>query len=143
MAAPAPPRAVLDTNVLLDFWVFDDPRARALKSAIEQQRVLALATEAHIGELAEVLARSKFALSQAQQLAILDHWRGLAQIVAEARPAPLVCRDPDDQKFLDLAFSERANWLISKDKALLGLARPARRFDLLIAGPADAPLTAA
>ena len=32
---PLHPRAVIDTNVLLDFWVFDDAAARPLRAAVE------------------------------------------------------------------------------------------------------------
>ena len=32
---PLHPRAVIDTNVLLDFWVFDDAASRPLRAAVE------------------------------------------------------------------------------------------------------------
>ncbi|MGB3427088.1 MAG: PIN domain-containing protein, partial [Burkholderiaceae bacterium] len=53
-------------------------------------------------------------------------------------PAPIACTDPHDQKFLDLAYTARADWLVTKDKALLKLARRARRDGLLIFIPAAA-----
>ena len=40
------------------------------------------------------------------------------------------CRDPDDQKFLDLATRVRARWLLSRDDHLLVLAKRARRDGL-------------
>ena len=39
---PQHPRAVIDTNVLLDFWVFDDAAARPLRAAVEDGQVNAL-----------------------------------------------------------------------------------------------------
>ncbi|MGY6555109.1 MAG: putative toxin-antitoxin system toxin component, PIN family [Wenzhouxiangella sp.] len=45
------------------------------------------------------------------------------------------CRDPDDQKFLDLAISARADWLITGDPDLLELAE---QTDVLILQPARA-----
>ncbi|MFT7776961.1 putative toxin-antitoxin system toxin component, PIN family [Roseateles sp.] len=47
----------------------------------------------------------------------------------------LVCRDPDDQKFIDLALAARARWLISRDKAVLALAKRARLRGLAILTP--------
>ncbi len=39
-------------------------------------------------------------------------------------PAPLPpCRDPSDQKFLELAAKGRAHWLLSRDRALLEVGR--------------------
>lgn len=52
-------------------------------------------------------------------------------------PLPL-CRDPDDQKFLELAQAAKAGLLVTKDKALLALAKKADRFGFRIAAPAGA-----
>ena len=48
---------------------------------------------------------------------------------------PLQCRDPDDQMFIDLALAQRARWLLTRDRALLALARPAAAYGLEIAAP--------
>ncbi|WP_310384090.1 putative toxin-antitoxin system toxin component, PIN family, partial [Roseateles sp.] len=47
----------------------------------------------------------------------------------------LVCRDKDDQMFIDLALAEQAGFLISKDRAVLALAKRARRVGLAIMTP--------
>jgi putative PIN family toxin of toxin-antitoxin system len=131
-----PPRVVIDTNVLLDFWVFDDPRARQLREALESGRIQGLRDGATVDELAEVLSRPRFGLEAVRQMALLREWDRLA--VAEpaaAGASPLRCADPLDQKFLDLAAAARADWLVSKDKALLKLARKARPLGLAILLP--------
>jgi uncharacterized protein len=52
------------------------------------------------------------------------------------------CKDRDDQKFLELAHAARAEWLVSKDRALLKLTRRTERdFGFRIAQPG--PFTAA
>jgi predicted nucleic acid-binding protein len=45
-----------------------------------------------------------------------------AGIGNESQPLPL-CSDPDDQKFLDLALSCRAEFLVTRDRDLLELSR--------------------
>ncbi len=135
---PVHPRAVIDTNVLLDFWVFDDPAARPLRRAIEGGRVNALRSGDCIDEFTHVLLRDRFPLDNEARFALLRDWDRLATPVDRIFPAPLACSDRDDQKFLDLAYTARADWLVTKDKALLKLARRARRDGLLILGPATA-----
>lgn len=130
------PRVVLDTNVLLDFWVFDDPVARALRDAVEGGRVIALRSGDTVDELTQVVMRATFDLATEDRFGILRQWDRLATSVERIFPAPLACTDPHDQKFLDLAYTARADWLVTKDKALLKLARRARRDGLLIVAPA-------
>ena len=135
---PAHPRAVIDTNVLLDFWVFDDPAARSLRAALQDGRVNALRSGDSVDELTQVIMREKFDLATEARFGILREWDRLATPVERVFAAPLACSDPHDQKFLDLAYTARADWLVTKDKALLKLARRARRDGLLIVGPAAA-----
>ncbi len=50
----------------------------------------------------------------------------------------LNCSDPDDQKFLDLAWTSRADFLVTKDKALLGLARRVSKLGrFLVSSPTE------
>lgn len=134
--AGAAPRAVIDTNVLLDCWVFDDPATRPLWLAIEAGRLACLRSADTEAELADVLRRPLFAPRLAARGAdvavLLARWQAVAQPVARVFAAPWGCTDPHDQKFLDLAASARADLLVSKDKALLKLARRARRERLAI-----------
>lgn len=129
------PRVVLDTNVLLDFWVFDDPVARALRDAVEGGRVIALRSGDTVDELTQVVMRATFDLATEDRFGILRQWDRLATSVERIFPAPLACTDPHDQKFLDLAYTARAEWLVTKDKALLKLARRAHRDRLQIMTP--------
>lgn len=135
---PLHPRAVLDTNVLLDFWVFDAPAARPLRAAFEDGRLVALRSGECVDEFTQVIMRERFDLATEARFAILREWDRRATPVARVFPAPFACSDPHDQKFLDLACTARADWLVTKDKALLKLARRARRDGLLILAPAAA-----
>ena len=132
---PVHPRVVLDTNVLLDFWVFDDAAARPLRSAVEDGRVIAVRSGDTVDEFTQVILRERFDLPAETRFGILRDWDRLASAVERVFPAPFACSDRDDQMVLDLAYTARADWLVTKDKALLKLARRARRDGLLIIAP--------
>jgi putative PIN family toxin of toxin-antitoxin system len=134
------PWVVVDTNVWLDLLLFDDRRAQLLLQALKGGQLRAVATQPMLDELADVLTRpfiedwpvaASQVLAQAQTMCRL-----VDTLPAPDRPAPR-CRDPDDQKFIDLAWAWSAHWLISRDRALLMLARSASARGLQIATPAD------
>ena len=135
---PSPAWVVLDTNVLLDLLVFDDTRARPLGQALADGRLLALATAPMLGELADVLSRPFVKPWCSDVGAVLARARALCRWVGSvpeaAAPAPR-CTDPDDQKFIDLAWAWPTAWLFSRDRALLALARPALRRQLRVLTP--------
>ena len=124
-------RLVLDTNVWLDWLVFADPAAAPLRSAVAAGRAEIFIDEACAAELARVLAYplGRRALDAAAQAACLAECRRLAQPIErqslqdEGINRLPKCRDPDDQKFLEAAAAARADALITKDEALLELAR--------------------
>ncbi|APR04408.1 putative toxin-antitoxin system toxin component, PIN family [Thauera chlorobenzoica] len=128
--APAPEaiRLVLDTNTVLALWMFRDPRLRVLRTAIEEGRYRLLGREDASEELRRVLAYRQFGLGPDEQAAL---WHGyLARLepadfapAAEAAAALPNCRDPDDQKFLEIALRHAATHLLTRDRALLALAR--------------------
>ncbi len=129
------PRIVLDTNVCLDLFMFRDPRWQALLEALIDQQVEVLTREDCRREFELVLAYEKMKLSADAQAAILAEfdqrialYAGSPEAVASAAAPPLpVCKDGDDQKFLELALACDADALITKDKALLKLARKTAR----------------
>jgi putative PIN family toxin of toxin-antitoxin system len=135
--APARPHsvpiAVIDTNIWLDLFVFDDPRARACGAAMRAGRLAALRSDAVDDEILRVMARETFRAWEAAPR--LNEWRSLARRIEPDRHAPWRCSDPDDQKFLDLAVCGGARFLLTKDRALLRLAARARREGLSIQPP--------
>lgn len=112
---------VLDTNVLLDLFVFNDFRAIALKEALVTGNMTALATPKTIEEFADVISRPLFSLNQAAQEKLVLQWHDLAKITDDEIliAAPWRCQDPDDQVFLDLAYTYKPCSLISKDNEVL------------------------
>jgi uncharacterized protein len=139
--SPAP-RAVLDSNVWIDILVFDDPATRPIRAALEARTLEALIDSRCLNELTRVLDYPQFVRLAVDKAAALDTVARLSHLVApepppaDAPPLPK-CRDRDDQKFLELAHAARADWLVSKDRAVLKLAkRTARDFGFRIAQPA-------
>jgi putative PIN family toxin of toxin-antitoxin system len=129
--------AVLDTNVLLDLWVFEEEKARFLRATLASGRCVAFASQETLAELALVLARPEFGLSAERQLRLRSDWSAMTRLVPRVFPAPWQCTDRDDQPFLDLAHTARAQWLVTRDKALLKLARKTRATGLTIVAPAE------
>jgi len=141
-AAAAPTLCVvLDSNVWLDIIVFDDPHTRPIRAALERGAIRALIDARCQAELAHVLDYPQFAgrgVTRADALAALAALVERVEppeLPADARALPQ-CRDRDDQKFLELARASGAQWLVSKDRAVLKLARRvARDFGFRIATP--------
>jgi len=113
---------VLDTNIVLDAFVFNDPATRALKQALAAKQLQWVATKAMRDELVRVLCYPKILLRMAfykvTALHVLAQFDGQATLVDTAPRASAVCKDPDDQKFIDLAVLHKA-LLLSKDNAVL------------------------
>jgi putative PIN family toxin of toxin-antitoxin system len=125
---------VLDTNILLDIFVFDDERAIHLKKVLFDKTRHFVASQKTIEEFADVISRPLFNLDEEAQAAILAQWQSIAEQRDDSNlaPAPWKCQDPDDQIFLDLAYQLRPTILISKDNAVLQIARKAASEDILI-----------
>ncbi len=120
-------RLVLDTNIWLDWLVFDDPAVMPLKSARDDGTVRIAINAACLEELGRILAYPKFELDAATRNALFTQVRNCTFRVDTKLLSPLPrCTDPDDQKFLELARDAKADWLITKDKALLDVAK--KRF---------------
>ena len=139
LTAEARPAAVLDTQVVLDWLVFRDVRVQLLAAAVTSGALRWLVAPAMRDEIRHVLGRG-IAASYAPDLAFIEaQFDAYALPVDAGEPQPLagrlVCRDPDDQKFIDLALARQAHWLISRDKAVLARAWRARPRGLSILTP--------
>ncbi|GAB3789870.1 PIN domain-containing protein [Dyella agri] len=129
-----PPRLVLDINVCLDLFVFGDAQCAALREALHTGAVEAVTDASCRAEWLAVLAYPQLALDAPRQAAAVAAFDAqLHQLLATGRcslaDAPKLprCRDPDDQKFLELAQACGAQWLLSRDRELLKLAGRTRR----------------
>ena len=134
------PTIVIDTNVVLDWLLFDDPAVHALTTAVADRHVDWIATAEMRDELAHVLKRGLASQRGALPARVLATFDAHARVLPCPPPpgtaeAGWLCSDPDDQKFVDLARSAGARWLLSRDRAVLKLARRARSAGLHILVP--------
>lgn len=127
-----PRLVVLDTNVVLDLVVFRDPGVAPIAHAIRTGVAVPVVSCDGLEELRRVLAYPRLKLDVAAQTAALGRFMETATHHGpSAMPEPFelpLCTDADDQKFLELAWHSNAHCLVTKDKALLRLARAVARL---------------
>ncbi len=137
---PGLPAVVLDTNAVLDWLLFKDAGMAPLAEAIETCALRWLATARMRQELLRTLAYpalNKWKPNSEHTLASFDRWAFICPEPEPARSGALVCSDPDDQVFIDLALARHARWLVSHDRALHKLARHAARAGVCVVLPKD------
>lgn len=114
-------RIVVDTNALVSrLLLADSVPAQAVRKAAGEAQILV--SEATMAELADVLARSKFD----PYVSIEDRQQFLRLLGRIAEMVPIVhtiraCRDPRDDKFLELAVNGEADLIVTGDADLLAL----------------------
>lgn len=112
---------VLDTNILISRLLIPAGTAgRAVDLALANG--VLLVSDVTLGELAEVLARPKFD----PYVTVADRANFIRLLGGVSRVVPIVarfhaCRDPNDDKFLDVAINGAARALITGDRDLLAL----------------------
>ena len=140
-------RLVIDTNVALDLWLFDRPGLEHLADLLARHRPLG--TRSMRDELATVLARSisgrgsihRRWLSESRVASTLSAWDHHVELVDEPLESRFDamtwprCTDADDQKFVDLALSCSAEWLLTRDRQLLRLQRACAGRGVRVATP--------
>jgi len=134
MIPKSPTRIVIDTNVCLDLFVFRDPRWQRLMQALTDGEVEAVTRADCRMEWHIVLGYTHLRLDEAMQTAIRAEFDALIRLfpdtVSDGSIKLPLCRDTDDQKFIELAYQSGATMLITKDKALLKLARKTHKAGL-------------
>ena len=127
-----PKRIVIDTNVCLDLFVFRDLRWTPLLTALQDGSVEAVTRADCRMEWQIVLGYAHLPLDLQSRARSTIEFDALITCLATVGPSDNalqlpICKDRDDQKFLELARDSDASILITKDKALLKLARKTAR----------------
>lgn len=129
----APPRVVLDTNVVLSALLFRAGAAARVRAGWQSGRFTPLASTATAQELVRVLTYPKFGLATDEQAELLGDYLPWVHVVRIPSPPPAVprCRDRFDEAFLHLAAAGKARALVSGDRDLLALAGSASPYPIL------------
>ncbi len=122
-------RVIFDTNVAVALEVFADPRLVMLSAAWDAGELVALADEGTLAEFERVLHYPALKLDEVAAARIGPRYRARCRLVepdSQVRAVLPRCRDRDDQKFLELAQRGEADWLLTRDKALLRVRKAVR-----------------
>ena len=112
---------VVDTNVIVSVAVFSSHNpALALKKVISSGQLAF--SEPILQEYAEILSSKKFDkyISIEKRLAFLQRLTELGKVISIKKEIH-ICRDPKDDKYLDLALACGALCIVTGDKDLLVL----------------------
>ena len=114
-------RIVLDTNVVLGALIKPNGLASLLVQSLDRNRLVNYTSEEGLIELSLKLAL----LGEEGKLSpgwkrILAHFLAMSEVVSPFNHFKL-CRDRDDDKWLEIAFEARADYIITWDKDLLSL----------------------
>ncbi len=123
-------RFVFDTNVLVSALLTPKGHSRQAFTKADHNGVILLSSET-FAEVEQVIYRERFD----KYVTNAERTRFLSDLLEKAALIPItesitVCRDPDDDKFLELAVSGNADYLVSGDHDLLAL-HPFRAIPIL------------
>ncbi|MFS0518963.1 putative toxin-antitoxin system toxin component, PIN family [Nostoc sp. UIC 10607] len=123
-------RFVFDTNVLISAFLFSQSKPR---QALEQATIIGVIvlSSSVLSELEEVLYRPKFDryLTKERRQEFLEDLTENAQFI-DVTEQINECRDPKDNKYLELALSGQAECIVTGDDDLLVL-NPWRGIEIL------------
>lgn len=133
---------VLDTNVVIDWLVFDHEYLRAFRGAVVAGQVVVLTHELALAEFERVLGYPELKLAMERRLEALARYRAHSRVTrmpdgfalgAWQLPAGFPsCRDRDDDLFLALTHHSPASALVTRDKALLKMRKRMRKRGMTI-----------
>jgi uncharacterized protein len=114
-------RVVVDTNVFVS-GLLRESSTPGQAAARARHNAIVLVSQATMQELADVLAETKFDryLTVEQRLQFIRLVASIAENVPIIHPIR-ECRDPKDDKFLEVALNGRADVIITGDADLLAL----------------------
>ena len=113
-------RIVLDTNIWLDWFVFNDPTINTLKTWSAKPENTIVIDEACRQELISVLAYEKFQLNTFHQIEITSNIDKICETYnSDGASLEVWCKDHADEKFLRLALNSESDFLLTKDWDLL------------------------
>jgi putative PIN family toxin of toxin-antitoxin system len=116
------PRVVFDTTTVVSALIVPQRSLAWLRQHWRDHGCVPLISRATATELTRVLSYPKFRLSRSDQQELLADYLPYCEVVEATGKCAETCRDPNDQPFLDLAQSGKAEVLVSGDQELLTLS---------------------
>ncbi|CAN5430228.1 hypothetical protein BH10PSE17_BH10PSE17_23680 [soil metagenome] len=141
--AAARPIVVIDTNVWLDLLVFDDPATRRIRLALDAGRLDVVMSDRCEAEWQVIVTQPRWDARGVDRPQLFRRLADATRRLPADLPLPVpvpICRDPHDQKFVELALRSHAGWLISKDRDLLKLKRRMAQHGCAVVQPQAFPL---
>lgn len=115
-------RVVFDSTTVVSALCFPGGRLSWLIGHWRDSDCRPLISRVTASELTRVLAYPKFGLSPTDRIELLGDYIPFCERIEIDQPCTVTCRDLNDQPFLDLAQSGRADVLVSGDLDLLSMA---------------------
>ena len=120
-------RVVLDTNTFISAVIFTGPTS-ALLELWQKRKIRVLLSAEILEEYLRVLAYPKFKLTKNEIRPIINQELLPFVITIKPKARIKVATDPDDNKFIEAAISGKAKFVISGDRALIGVKRVRKRL---------------
>jgi putative PIN family toxin of toxin-antitoxin system len=115
-------RVVLDTNTIVSGVLTPSGPPGRVLAALRERRFMLVTSEPMLDELLEVLSRARLArrygIEKDAILELVDLLRDCGEVV-ELKGDIVLCRDPDDNMFLDAAVTGRADAIVTRDEDLV------------------------
>lgn len=125
-----PRRFILDTNVIISALLFKKSLPRQALDKARKQGIV-LMSQSIWSEISEVVARPKFdkyLSSQERQLFLLVFEQAVRFV--DIKETINACRDPKDDKYLELAVNGKAECIVTGDQDLL-ILHPFREIPII------------
>ena len=119
------PTIILDTNIVMDILVFNDPSIAPIVKAIAEHRLIPLLHPETFAELVDEVDTKAL------------EWHSLCRFVSGELPTNTYCKDQEDDKFFQLALLTHCPFLITKDKLVLKARKRAKRDAIAVMTVAD------
>ena len=130
---------ILDTNILLDLIIFKDISVEKLQVLFEKNKIYFLFSIETVNEFKRVINYEKFKFSEIQKnkfIKELNYLIGNTDVFdLNISELPVIVRDPDDHKFIELAYQTKTKYLLTKDNDLLKIKKKLIDYGIIALKP--------
>jgi uncharacterized protein len=110
-------KVAIDTNVLVSA-IIDNGKHRSLLLKLLQEHTV-LSSPMILAELADVIIRDKFTITDSEVNRFLSSLTKISKIIQDKPRFKIIIEDPDDDVILNAAYNGKADYIITGDKDLL------------------------